>query len=62
MPTDDNGTEIKAGDKISLSVGIPGREVIVTVEERRGRLVAVNDEGSMALSTVLKFYPTEVVR
>lgn len=62
MPTDDYGTEIKAGDRLSLAVGCPSREVIVTVSVKRGRLVATNDDGSMALSSVLKYFPAEVVR
>ena len=59
---DDYGKSIKVGDTLSLSVGIPGRDVIVAVEDRRGRFVAVNDEGSMSLSDVLKFFPTEIVQ
>lgn len=62
MPTDDYGAEIKPGDRLSLSVGCPSREVIVAVVERRGRLVVTNAEGSMALSSALKYFPAEVVR
>lgn len=59
---DDYGNTLKAGDRLSLSVGIPPREVIVTIETRRGRLVAINDEGSMSLREVLRVYPAEVIR
>lgn len=59
---DDYGNTLKVGDRLSLLVGIPLREVIVTIETRRGRLVAVNDEGSMSLQEVLRVYPAEVIR
>jgi len=62
MPTDDYGNEIKQGDILSLCVGIPGRDVRVTVKARRGRLVVENDEGAMALSSALKLFPVEVVK
>jgi hypothetical protein len=62
MPQDDYGNKIKVGDKISLSVGIPSIEVIVDVKRKRGRLVAENADGSMAVSSVLKYFPTEVVK
>jgi hypothetical protein len=62
MPRDDYGTEIKAGDKLRLSVGIPPIEVVVEVKRRRGRLVAENADGGMAVSSVLKYYPTEVLK
>jgi hypothetical protein len=59
--TDEGGNEIAAGSKISFVVGIPGREVIATVVERRGRLVATNAEASMPLAQLLKFFHVEVV-
>lgn len=62
MPTDDYGNEIKDGDRLSIVVGIPGREVIGTVRAKLGRLVFENDEGNMPLSEVLKWYNSEVIR
>jgi hypothetical protein len=62
MPTDDYGAEISAGDRLSLTVGIPGREVSVTVTEKRGRLVVKNDDGEMALSSALRYFSAEVKR
>lgn len=59
--TDDYGREIKAGDRLSLTVGMPGREVVVTVEDRRGRLVVANAEGRMTLASALRYFPAEVV-
>lgn len=58
---DDYGNDIKAGDKLSLVVGIPGREVIVIVKKRRGRLIVEDSEGSMPLSEALMLFPSEVV-
>ena len=58
---DDDSRRIKAGDILSLTVGIPGREVRVTVRSKRGRLVVDNDEGSMSLSRALRYFPAEVV-
>lgn len=52
----DDGGEINAGDKIWLTVGIPGREVSVMVKKRRGRLVVEDCDGSMSLSAALKFF------
>ncbi|MFM1816770.1 MAG: hypothetical protein RLZ98_3465 [Pseudomonadota bacterium] len=60
--TDDFGTEIKAGDRLSLSVGIPPREVVVTVTERNGRMSVKNAEGQMSLVRALRYFPAEVVR
>lgn len=62
MPTDDYGNEIKPGDILRLCVGIPGRDVRVTVKARRGRLIVENDEGSMALSSALRVFPVEVLK
>lgn len=62
MPTDNNGNEIAAGSAISFTVGIPGREVIAMVVERRGRLVVTNAESSMSLASVLKYFNVDVVR
>lgn len=36
---DDYGNTLNAGDRLSLSVGIPPREVIVTIKSRRGLLL-----------------------
>ena len=58
---DDGGRQIKVGDTLSLSVGIPGRDVRVTVKSKRGRLTVENEEGSMSLSRALRFFPAEVV-
>ncbi len=59
---DDFGTEIKVGYRLSLSVGIPPREVIVTVAERNGRMSVRNAEGQMSLARALRYFPAEVVR
>lgn len=58
---DSEGREIKVGDRISLSVGIPGREVVVTVTERRGRLIVENADGRMSLASALRYFPAEVI-
>ena len=38
---DDKGKEIKVGDVLSLTVGIPGRDVRVAVRSKRGRLSSI---------------------
>lgn len=59
MPDDDFGQEIKVGDTLILIVGIPGREVVVKVEDRKGKIVAVNAEGSMSLTSALRYFTCE---
>ena len=61
MPKDDNGRTIKAGSKISFTVGIPGREVIARVVRRRGRLEVINDEATMPLWLVLKYFNVDLL-
>jgi hypothetical protein len=61
MPVDDYGNLIKAGTRLRLVVGAPGRDVFVTVKTIRGKLYAVNAEGSMSVATALSVFPTEVV-
>lgn len=58
---DHYGNPITAGSKLRLLVGIPGRDVFVTVRKKRGRLVGANDEGDMPVSEILQFFPTEVI-
>jgi hypothetical protein len=59
---DDYGNTIKVGDKLSILVGIPGREVIVTVKKKRGHLIVEDEEGAMPLSEALMYYPSEVLK
>jgi hypothetical protein len=59
---DSYGIEIKEGDTLRCVVGIPGRDVDVLVKkDRRGRWLAVNAEGSLSLSQVLKLYDCAVL-
>lgn len=59
---DDYGAEIAIGDRLSLAVGAPAREVIVTVAKRNGRMIVEHDEGRMSLAQVLRYFPAEIVR
>ncbi len=60
---DDYGNEIKAGDTLSICVGMPGREVLAKVVLRRGRLYACNKaEGDITVRNAIKWYPVEVVK